>query len=286
MALLERSEEVGEIADIHVRGGGELVNPGVEAGGLVDGERLVGPEGGEHGGGMPLLGEGAVILEIVHGVVGGADDLDVHLFQEALGGESGCGELGVGLLPDAEGIRAAEQLGDAEVALQFEVGPVVERVPQRVRNGLGPGEEFLLRGGVAGDEFLGHAVAAHGAPFVMIALEPDLKEVLELAVLRDVARGNMAVVVEDGFRRGVFVIQPAGRLVAEQKIFMNKGHNRRAPGRRNGGGGGRRFYRFLRRQATTVSCGARKGCRSRCGPRRPRACAGRPDSGRLFWRRP
>ncbi len=41
-----------------------------------------------------------------------------------------------------------EQFGDAEIALQFEVRPVIERIAQRVGNGSRPGQKFLVGRGV------------------------------------------------------------------------------------------------------------------------------------------
>ena len=64
-----------------------------------------------------------------------------------------------------------------------------------VRHGGGPGAELVVRVGVAGDVPLGHAVGAHRPPLVVIAFEPDLEEVLELAILRDVARRELAAVL-------------------------------------------------------------------------------------------
>jgi hypothetical protein len=60
----------------------------------------------------------------------------------------------------------------------------------------------------------------------MVAFEPDLKQVVELPVFRDVFRRNVAVVIENRFRLGVFMIEFAGGLRAQQKIFVDKSHIR------------------------------------------------------------
>jgi hypothetical protein len=60
----------------------------------------------------------------------------------------------------------------------------------------------------------------------VIAFEPDFKKVFELAVCRDVARRNVAVVIENRLGFGVLVVKFAGRFGAQQKIFVDEGHIR------------------------------------------------------------
>ena len=57
----------------------------------------------------------------------------------------------------------------------------------------------------------------------MVAFQPDLEQVFELPVFRDVLRRNVAVIIKDRFRLGELVIQPARRFVAEQKIVVDEG---------------------------------------------------------------
>src|SRR5947209_17324568 len=49
----------------------------------------------------------------------------------------------------------------------------VERIAQRGGHGARPRQEFFVGRGVAGAIALGHAVRLHGAPFVVVAFEPD-----------------------------------------------------------------------------------------------------------------
>jgi hypothetical protein len=89
-----------------------------------------------------------------------------------------------------------QEFRDTEVAREFEMCPVVERIAERVRDGARPCDEFVVRRGAAGAVFFIHAVAAHRAPFVMVAFEPDFKEVTELAVGGDILGRDVAVVIE------------------------------------------------------------------------------------------
>ena len=103
--------------------------------------------------------------------------------------------------------------------------PVIERIAQRMRHGRGPGLELGKRLGVASAEALGDSVGPHRAPFVVIAFQPNLKEVSELAVFGDVARGEMIVVVEDRLRFSKVVIQSASGFGLQQKVFVDEFHD-------------------------------------------------------------
>lgn len=163
---------------------------------------------------MTLRRKRAVMLQAVHWIVGRADDLDLHFFQNAVRGECGRGEFSVRNFPDFFGGRLVEQVGDAVITLQFQMRPVIERITERVRNSFGPREKFVVRAGVAGDEFFRDAVGPHRAPFVMVAFEPDFKKVFELAVARDVARRNVAMIIEDRLVRRELVVKFARGLGA------------------------------------------------------------------------
>ena len=57
----------------------------------------------------------------------------------------------------------------------------------------------------------------------MVTFEPDLEQVFELPVLRDVAWREMAVVIEDRLRLRELVIEPPCRLRAEQEVIVDEG---------------------------------------------------------------
>ena len=74
MALFQGVEEIAEAADVHV---GRLAAAGrtqaLKAGGLMHGQRLVRAKRGQHPGGVAGRGELAVMLEVVHRIIRGAD---------------------------------------------------------------------------------------------------------------------------------------------------------------------------------------------------------------------
>ncbi len=105
--------------------------------------------------------------------------------------------------------------------------PVVKRVANSVRNRRGPGVKLLTIGRIAGTQALSNTVSTHSAPFVVIAFQPDVIQVVKTVVVRDLLRRQMAVVIEDWLIFGVIMIQTAGKFGIQQKIFSHKrGHYR------------------------------------------------------------
>lgn len=233
VAFREGPDKCIQIPDVSVGERAEPVAPGVECSGVVDAEGQVRAECRQHARGQAGHSGPAMPDQVVRRVVRGADDLDIHFFQDAACGERAVRELFAGLVPDAFGGGLVEQFSDAEVAAQFQVGPHIKRVAQRVRHGAGPGLEFLeIARVLAGDEFFRNAVGAHGAPLVVVALQPDLCEVVEPAVLRDVLRRKVIVVVDDRLSRGHAVVQVAGDRRGEQEIVGEESHRENVAGGR------------------------------------------------------
>src|SRR5581483_3693482 len=144
---------------------------------------------------------------IVRRIVGGADCLDAELPQDSLGSQLRRAPPGVGFLPNALRGILVEQLVDAEIAAQFEVGPMVERITEGTRHRSRPSLELVAWRGGARAKFLADAIGAHGSPFVVIAFQPDLEEVGKLAVVGDVGRRKVTMEVQDGLRPGKAAVE-------------------------------------------------------------------------------
>src|SRR5882757_414024 len=99
-----------------------------------------------------------------------------------------------------------EELADSEVAFQFEMSPVIERVAKSKRHGASPRKKFLIGGGVAGTVTFRHPTGPHGSPFVMIAFQPDLGEILKLAIFGDIAGRQVGMIVKDRLASGIVVV--------------------------------------------------------------------------------
>ncbi len=121
-----------------------------------------------------------MMSEIICGVVRSAHHLDVKLLQNGLRGQS-AGQRCIRALPDFRSGLLIEQFGNAKVALQLEVRPVVEGIAQRVGNSSRPRQEFLVGRGISRNIFFRDPIRPHGPPFVVISLQPDFKEIREIA---------------------------------------------------------------------------------------------------------
>ena len=220
----------GSIVRIHQRAAGNAAQTGdIRAElGLLDGDGLVRAERGQH-----LDVHGAVVrddlvpVQIVARIVGGAHRLDVEAAHQAARG--GVPQHLAAPVVDLVGIVRSERLMDAEHALELEVAPVVQRVADQTRQDGGERAEFLTRVGISGDELLRDAVPAHLAPLVVVAAEPYLGDVVEPAVLGDLLRVDVAVVVDDGHLRRNIVVEMAGGRSRQQKICIHKRCHKDSP---------------------------------------------------------
>ena len=87
------------------------------------------------------------------------------------------------------------------------MAPVVQGVADQLWKGLGPSLEFLPVRSVAGDIFFINAVGTHLTPFVVVASQPYLSDILKFAVLTDFLGINMAVIVQDRHGLSIVVIK-------------------------------------------------------------------------------
>ena len=217
-------EEIDEAPDLDARRRPQPLRPGVERGGQVNVQRLVGPERGEDTGLQPGGGNLLVMRQIIGRVVGGAQRFHPELAEDPLGAQLRRGQQFIGPPPHVGPRAFVQQAIDAEVACQLQVGPVVERVAQGVRRRPRPGHELLKRLRVAGHVALLNPVGAHGPPLVMVAFQPRFGQVVEAPVLGDLLGRQMAVVIEDRLFGRKAAVQPLGRFVAQQEIVMDEGH--------------------------------------------------------------
>src|SRR5579859_2641117 len=106
-----------------------------------------------------------MILQRIGGIIGCADGADAELLQNSLRRELGRGQVTIGFFPNLRRRVLVEQLWDAEVTLQFKMGPVVERIAKRLRDGASPGEKLVSWTGITCDVALRQSRGPHSAPF-------------------------------------------------------------------------------------------------------------------------
>ncbi|MBA7705172.1 hypothetical protein ES703_113996 [subsurface metagenome] len=100
--------------------------------------------------------------------------------------------------------------------------PVVKRISQSIWNGLCPFFELFVIAGIAGAEPFADAVGSHRPPFVMVAVEPGLGEIVKLMVDGYLLDRQMAVIIINGHFLGVFVVKSLCRFCLQEKIFIHK----------------------------------------------------------------
>jgi len=173
-----------------------------------------------------------VPVQVVDGVIGGADEGHVALLDQAADGQLGVVlQLVIAQVPHFLGGVAVQHAVITEEHMQLQVGPMVHGVADGHGQSLGKLLETLAVGLVAGDVLFGHTVGTHHAPLIMIAevaavrvaaAQPHLSDVVEAAVLVDLAGRDVAVVVADGHAGCVVVVQVlrGGRL--EHEVLIHK----------------------------------------------------------------
>lgn len=189
---------------------------------LTDFDSLIGAEGRKDLGGEAT--ESRVVLEGIGRVVGGADDLNVRALDEFLSAERGGGKKGVALLPDHRCSLLGQGFVDIKISFELEVSPMVERIADKLRHSLGELEELCVIVTVTGNKFLVYAIGAHLTPLIVIAAKEEIECVLELIVLGDLLRREVAMVIDDGkiLYHGVKLLC---RLIFEHKVIVNKAHS-------------------------------------------------------------
>ena len=133
-------------------------------------------------------------------------------------------KLLVRLLPDCRRGLFVKQLIDIENSFQFQVGPVIEWVTERMRYRTSPGEKFVVGISVSRTERFIDTTGPHGAPFIMVARKPNFEQVIEATVARNIPGAEVTVVVKNWLLASVGMVQVASSLVTEEKIIVNKGH--------------------------------------------------------------
>ena len=100
---------------------------------------------------------------------------------------------------------------------------MIERIAKGGWNRSSKSEELIVVAGVAGNKSFGSSVCAHRPPFVMVPIvtisEPDLSQVLEAPVVRDIGRRDVTMVIEKGHCLSELEVEFLAHTGREQIIF-------------------------------------------------------------------
>ena len=100
--------------------------------------------------------------------------------------------------------------------------PVIQRISDQIRNDLRPRLELFIRRRASCDLFFRYAPRTFCAPFVMVAAEPQLREIIEFFVFVDFLGTQMVVIVDNRHLFHMLVIQLFRRIGSEQKIVIHE----------------------------------------------------------------
>ena len=126
-------------------------------------------------------------------------------------------------MPDFFRSCSAQRSFDAEITLQFQMGPVIYRTADEFRHNSSEFGKFCVIRSPAGHVFFCHAADTHAAPLIMIRFQPDLRQVIIAAALINVLCRQMVVIVNN---RSLFCMikeQLASRLRSQKEVFIHKG---------------------------------------------------------------
>ena len=198
----------------------EPVHPGIPSGCRTQLHGFIGTEGGQDAGGPSVSGDLAVRGQIIEGIIGRADHLDPEFFENTAHVKIGFLQAGTTAFPDGSGGAGIENVVNIEIPGEFEMSPVVEGIAKGPGNRPRPRLKFVIRGCRSRAVFLSHPIAAHGPPFVVVPLEPNLEEIGEAAIAGNIGGRQMAVIINDRQILREFVIQASGGLGLQQEVFV------------------------------------------------------------------
>ena len=199
---------------------GQTVYIRTEGRGVLHGHGLVGAPRRQHAAAERLLAAAQMVFERVDGIIRSAYHLHVITPQQPTRRIFGLRQQGIATVVYRTCRGGAQQLLHAEGGLEFEMRPVIQRVAHGIWYRLGPLLETLPIRSVTRTVTLRHTVRTHGAPLVVVAVEPYLRKAAETVILGYVARVEMAMVIYDRHLGRMVVIETACRLGLQQEVLV------------------------------------------------------------------
>src|SRR6266851_2531005 len=188
MALLQGVQQGRERIDIHIAGFLEKRNPRIELDRFVHLQGPVRTKGGINSEILLTAINALMTAQVIARVVGGAYRADKKLSQNPLRAERPTRQQGIRVTPDRWSSTFIKEIIDFEITLQLQMGPLIKRIAKGEGNGTGPGQKGFVRRCVASAIALGNSVRPHHSPFIMVALQPYLRQVAKPPVLCDICR--------------------------------------------------------------------------------------------------
>ncbi len=100
--------------------------------------------------------------------------------------------------------------------------PVIKRITDKIRHNLRPFHKLVVTRLSAGYIFLGYTVGTHRTPFIVVASEPELRNVLRRVVFINLFRGKVTVPVENRSSFRTLFIYFLCCFCGKQEILVHK----------------------------------------------------------------
>ena len=172
-------------------------------------------------------------LERIDRVVSRADEFDIRSADYS-------SDSGVRIFPqhlcafavDLACVFRCKWFGHSKIAFQLEVAPMDHRISNGQFQRFCKFFDSVLAVTVSGHIVFTDSCRAHDTPFVVIAeisavrilpAQPDLRQIVEAAVLIYLFRWNMTVIVYYRHVFGILVKQPFRGIIFKNKLFVHKG---------------------------------------------------------------
>src|SRR5215469_6867891 len=126
MSFADGIQETVEVVNIDICGHPQFLDPAHEIA-MSDRKSSVGSKGRKHPSRQICLRDPSMMLQVLRRIIGGAQSFDRELLENAVGSQIAC-QRGIGLLPNSGGGLLVQKVADSEIALQFEMGPLIERI--------------------------------------------------------------------------------------------------------------------------------------------------------------
>ena len=164
-----------------------------------------------------------VITEIIDWVVCSTNALYVIVTHQAASAELWQLQLLVTLVIDFTGSLRTQLLVDTESCLQLQVGPVIQRVTECIWYSLSPFLELLPVAGISTcAETLVYTIGTHSTPLIVVTTEPKLCNALELVIISNHLRDEVAVIIDDWHLSRMIVEKVLRSLCVKQEVFIHK----------------------------------------------------------------
>ena len=170
-----------------------------------------------------------MVFQRIRRILRRTERIHVGLFDERLRRMLSIGQRVQSFRPNCLGIHFIQCLSDSEIALKLQMRPMENRISRRIGQRSGKCHKTLFIAALTGNERFRFAVLPHQPPLVMVVAQPNLGDILRGAVLPNIFGTQVTMIIDNRHMLCVLMIQPLGRLIFKQEMFIHKCFHRFFP---------------------------------------------------------